>query len=213
MKNFLLRNWIEGLTFLSGFLNTALIQIYAVSVSHHTGNMTRLALSLGSFDFHSARFLFLSVLCFFAGSFVAGFLFYDRVFHLQKTYGLFLIGFSVVFLSLFFLDFWQDLCVFITTFILGMQNGMFIFFDGILVRTTHVTGYLTDAATSFGMAMRGKPNEMRRTLFYIKSMCFFIFGGIFSVLAAKDYVFLIASCSYLFLGVVYFILRRTKENL
>ena len=58
-------------------------------------------------------------------------------------------------------------------FYMGVLNGMFIFYKDVVVRTTHVTGYLTDAGFELGAALRGGSGHGWKILFYLGSLGLF----------------------------------------
>lgn len=91
--------------------------------------------------------------------------------------------------------------------ILGMQNGMFIFYKDILIRTTHFSGYLTDAGLALGMVLRGKRHELKRCLFYVSGIVCFITGAAASVFVAPQVFFYTAAFLYFLTGLFYFIFR------
>ena len=151
--------WIAFLTFLSGFINVGAIRSFSLPVSHHTGNVSHLALSIAHKNIAEVCIITSAILAFFAGAFFSGLLFHQRKFGLKKRYGILLMGLAMIFLSLALFKTPQILKVSALSFAAGVQNAMFIFYGDILVRTTHITGYLTDAAFALAMCLRGKKDK------------------------------------------------------
>lgn len=201
--------WIVFLTFAAGFVNVAAMRLLASTVSHHTGNISRIALFISEKNYNPLTVSLIAVICFFTGAFVSGLMFYQRKFALKKRYGIFLMSFSVCFLALSFFYIPKKIQIAILAFILGMQNGMFIYYGDVIVRTTHITGYLTDAAFALGMAVRGDKTKIPIALFYLINIFAFLTGGILSGFTEKTYIFPFCACMYFSAGLYYFILRKT----
>lgn len=208
-KSAAFRFWIVFLTFAAGFVNVAVMRLFAATVSHHTGNMSKIAFFISERNFNLLGGPLIAVFCFFTGAFVSGLMFYQRKFALKKRYGIFLMSFSVCFAVISFFYIPKKIQIAILAFILGMQNGMFIYYGDVIVRTTHITGCLTDAAFALGMAVRGDTIKIPLALFYLVNIVAFLMGGILSGVMEKTYIFLLCACMYFSAGLYYFILRKT----
>lgn len=202
--------WIAFLTFLSGFINVGAIRIFSLPISHHTGNVSHLALSIVHKNIAEVCIITSAILAFFAGAFVSGLLFHQRKFGLKKRYGILLMGLAGIFLSLALFKTPQILKVSALSFAAGVQNAMFIFYGDILVRTTHITGYLTDAAFALAMCLRGKKDKFRFFLFYSLNILFFLAGGIIAGLIKISSFFIASACLYLIAGLYYFMMREKQ---
>ena len=202
--------WIAFLTFLSGFINVGAIRSFSLPVSHHTGNVSHLALSIAHKNIPEVFIICSAILAFFAGAFFSGLLFHQRKFGLKKRYGILLMGLAMIFLSLALFKTPQILKVSALSFAAGVQNAMFIFYGDILVRTTHITGYLTDAAFALAMCLRGKKDKFRFFLFYSLNILFFLAGGITAGLIKISSFFIASACLYLIAGLYYFMMRRKQ---
>jgi len=200
--------WIAFLTFLSGFINVGAIRSFSLPVSHHTGNVSHLALSIVHKNITEVFIIASAILAFFAGAFISGLLFHQRKFGLKKRYGILLMGLAGIFLSLALFKTPQILKVSALSFAAGVQNAMFIFYGDILVRTTHITGYLTDAAFALAMCLRGKKDKFRFFLFYSLNILFFLAGGITAGLIKISSFFIASACLYLIAGLYYFMMRK-----
>ena len=157
--------WIAFLTFLSGFINVGAIRSFSLPISHHTGNVSHLALSIAHKNITEVFIIASAILAFFAGAFFSGLLF----------------------------------------------HAMFIFYGDILVRTTHITGYLTDAAFALAMCLRGKKDKFRFFLFYSLNILFFLAGGITAGLIKIGSFFISSACLYLIAGLYYFMMRKKRK--
>jgi uncharacterized membrane protein YoaK (UPF0700 family) len=65
----------------------------------------------------------------------------------------------------------------------GLQNAMVSSYSGALVRTTHMTGLVTDIGTMLGARLRGQPLDRRRVLLYVILLSGFLIGGVVGALA------------------------------
>lgn len=202
--------WIAFLTFLSGFINVGAIRSFSLPISHHTGNVSHLALSIVHKNIAEVCIITSAILAFFAGAFVSGLLFHQRKFGLKKRYGILLMGLAMIFLSLALFKTPQILKISALSFAAGIQNAMFIFYGDILVRTTHITGYLTDAAFALAMCLRGKKDKFRFFLFYSLNILFFLAGGIIAGLIKISSFFIASACLYLIAGLYYFMMRKKQ---
>lgn len=163
------------MTALSGALNVYAIKVFGNTVTHHTGNLSNLAINLFENSYMFGRLL-LIVLTFMLGSLGAGLIFDRRGEFYISCYGRALIASGIV-LFIFNFLYGSIVTVYLISFISGLENGMKLYCQGIKVRFTHMTGYLTDLGVN--LAVVDKDDEARaRVRFYIQSILAFIFGGI-----------------------------------
>lgn len=83
-----------------------------------------------------------------------------------------------------------------------MQNAMFITYREVLVRSSHITGYLTDAGFAFGEYLKGYREDVWKIKFYLLSILFFIIGGILGYLLIENlkYPLIIVGFLYIIIG-------------
>lgn len=60
----------------------------------------------------------------------------------------------------------------------GLQNGMATNYSGAVIRTTHVTGMITDLGVALGQMARGQRPERRRLGLYGLLLAAFLLGGV-----------------------------------
>ena len=95
--------------------------------------------------------------------------------------------------------FTRDYAVYLLTFIFGFQNSLLIKYDGVLVRSTHITGYLTDSARIIGRYLKTKDSsKIHVSIFFLISIGFFILGGIL--------YFYVKNFSQILVAIIYLIL-------
>ena len=201
---------IHLLTFIAGFLNGVFFIIAGTAVSHHTGTITRVALTLSQGAVAEAAAFLLLILSFYIGACISGMLFHKSDCTFSKRYGILLLVFSTVFFAIAVLRPPLQIVLIITCVILGIQNGMFIPYDGILIRTSHFSGYLTDAGLAMGKVMRGKRQELRRGVHYLSGIVCFAAGAAASAFMPSIAFFYIIAVFYFFTAVFYFTFIRAR---
>ena len=201
---------IHLLTFIAGFLNGVFFIIAGTAVSHHTGTITRVALTLSQGAVAEAAAFLLLILSFYIGACISGMLFHKSDCTFSKRYGILLLVFSTVFFAIAVIRPPLQIVLIITCVILGIQNGMFIPYDGILIRTSHFSGYLTDAGLAMGKVMRGKRQELRRGVHYLSGIVCFAAGAAASAFMPSIAFFYIIAVFYFFTAVFYFTFIRAR---
>jgi uncharacterized membrane protein YoaK (UPF0700 family) len=206
--------WITSLTFLGGATNISAIMLFQTTITHHTGNISKAAIALASGDF-TIFLLLLSYLALFSlGSVIAGFLFYRRHDHLRILYTLLpiLLG-SALLLSITFLAA-DAVILMVISLGMGLQNGTYFKVRGIMIRTTHMTGYLTDAAFALGAVLKGNMHELWKVGWYFASILVFFIGGMiatFIVLSYGKIVLDVIALAYIALGLFVFLFNPQLE--
>lgn len=187
--------------------------LYSYTVSHSTGNTSKLAIYL--LGGNSVSFFVVSAIiaAFVLGAFIAGFIVGDAKFKLGKSYGmLLLIESAALLLSFLFLSNDQVYGEIFAAFACGAQNAMTSTYSGAVVRTTHMTGILSDIGSVCGQIFRpGTRAETWRLKVLIPLWLSFLFGGILGRLAYvafRAYSILIPSFLVGFCGMAYLPLQN-----
>jgi uncharacterized membrane protein YoaK (UPF0700 family) len=178
----------------AGFVNAvAMLSSFAITVSHLTGVSTRLGFSLCHFDFSTAIYQFSIVLFYCFGCVLVGSFISNQRFYYSRKYGIFLIFESAIIAiaaTLFLQE--NKLGIYFAAFGMGVQNSLFSNFSGAVVRTTHVTGLVTDIGLLFGHWIRFKepPKELWRLKVFVPLYVGYVFGALlagwfFSFLGVK----------------------------
>lgn len=202
-------SWILLLTASAGFLNAVTLMQFAMPSSHHTGNLTNSMIRLIEGDFSGFLQIIMLLLSYLIGTVISGFLFPDQQFKLKRRYGWIeiIISLLIVFGSIYIKH--SNWYLLETTMILGLQNGMFVYYKGIIVRTTHMTGNLTDTGLAIGRALAGRHSELWKARFQLINLSCFLLGGLLSssILFYTDLnIWQAASSIYMFTGLLYFLL-------
>lgn len=168
--------WIYGLTVLGGFFNAGAILLHARPASHHTGNLSGLALALFDAEIPLVKELLAVMLAYIAGAAVSGFLFHDRKFKPSSRYGILLLLMGVLLGTAALRRHESVGLLFLGAGFMGVQNGLFIYYRNILFRTTHVTGTFTDFGFALGgLSARGPGGKRADPLLW--SVDSVVFGG------------------------------------
>ena len=183
-----LPNWIQLGAFLlamnAGLINTlGLITVLHQSISHMTGNVSMFAIALSHLDYGMMLYIALVLVCFILGSFYSGFILGDGNLKLGRRYGT-----PLTLVSLFMLLCWLFLPYFPRYALLwaaaamGVQNAMVSHYRGTIIRTTHLSGVLTDIGLAFGYIARGLKVDSRRLLLHFLIFFGFVAGGIMATM-------------------------------
>lgn len=177
--------WILALVFLAGLLNAAGFLRFGQTLSHMTGNLTKMGLALTSAEAEPVLLFLLFILSFFAGATLSGFSFPVHRTGLWRRSGLVLLGCGVLLLMIQAFKAPLALSLAAIALVLGAQNGLAVRYRGILTRTTHMTGHLTDCGAALGRMIAGKSfrgENLRLFLFHLACLVCFALGAAFCAL-------------------------------
>lgn len=139
---------------IAGFVNSAGFLLIGAFTSHVTGNVGRLANDVAVADIGAAASALLMIFAFFMGAFLANLLVESSVFSRREhavalvllveaaLLGLFVVAAHLSFFSI--RPRGMDLNAAVLCAAMGMQNSLITRLSGATVRTTHLTGVVTD---------------------------------------------------------------------
>jgi uncharacterized membrane protein YoaK (UPF0700 family) len=190
-----------------GFVNSSGFLLVGSFTSHVTGNIGRLTSDLASKDLHAAVAAATMVAAFFSGAFVASVAIESTFFrNVGRAYGAALVG-EAALLGAFILvahfthgehPRLQDARALFLCAAMGLQNSLVTRLSGAVIRTTHMTGTITDLGIesarwfrwwraslsqrldlplSFGRRPTERPSGVKVVLL-LTMACAFILGGI-----------------------------------
>ena len=173
--------WI-GVAFLAlsaGFINVvAFLGFTHKAITHVTGNLSVFSSSLYKGDTPAIIHLLILIFSFFLGSVLSGAIIMDGHLKLGRSYGvaLFIEAFLLLAATFCFLQnsFWGEA---LASMACGLQNAMVSTYSGAIIRTTHMTGVLTDLGSLIGQFIQGMQIDVRRLKIHSLIISSFIVGG------------------------------------
>jgi uncharacterized membrane protein YoaK (UPF0700 family) len=168
----------------AGIINVlGLITVLHQSISHMTGNASLFAEALVQQQYSHVLYLLLIMISYVLGSSYSGYILGNSHFQLGRRYGvpLSLVSIFILLCWLFIPDHPQYALLWASA-AMGMQNAMVSHYKGTIIRTTHLSGVLTDLGLALGYFFRGLGIEKRRVTLHLLILFGFILGGIIASL-------------------------------
>ena len=164
----------------AGCINAAgLIGLHHQALSHMSGTAAIFGTELARGDLGAALHAALVLSFFFFGCVLSGILVRNEALQLGRRYGVALIGESVLlFIAAHLLVNGQGAGDFLAAMACGLQNALATSYSGAVIRTTHITGIITDLGLAAGAALRRDRVDARRTGLYVLLALGFIGGSI-----------------------------------
>jgi len=174
--------WLGGssLAFLAGMINAVgFMSFQHQGVTHLTGSTTLVGIAAARGD-REMLFYLAGIIAFFViGAALGGFVIQDGALRLGRRYAVaLLLESGLLFLSIPLLTQQIELGAYLASCACGLQNGMTTTFTGASVRTTHVTGVITDLSIFLGQWLRGIPLDRRRILLNTLLLLAFVTGAV-----------------------------------
>lgn len=213
----LLKFWIYTLTFSAGFLNaTAFIQ-YSSVVTHHTGTVTQAGIQLSNGNWHNMWLSLALIICYIMGAIISGLLFPEEIFLPRKRYSWILFILSFILFVMLKLNISVRWLLCYLSLMVGTQNGMFVTYRGMIIRTAHMSGTLTDIGLTLGRWLSGTGSEYKEKFyFHLFNFISFLSGctiaGVFSTIFFLNMLY-VTILFNLINGLAYFYLYRRYHQL
>jgi uncharacterized membrane protein YoaK (UPF0700 family) len=171
------------LAFLSTAMNTGIVLTLGTSVSQMSGEVSRIGRNLldtSPEGFALGIDLTVAVSGFLGGAILAGFTIHHPTLDQSMPYGrcLMFIG-GCLLLAHPALTSLPRNALGLCGFASGFQNAMATHYRGIILRTTHITGLVTDIGSHIGMVLRGHTIAPWKIVVPSLVVFFFFLGGIF----------------------------------
>jgi uncharacterized membrane protein YoaK (UPF0700 family) len=150
----------------AGFINSIALGVFRSPVSHMTGAVSYLGIEMAGRHSSDAIATLSIILSFIVGAAFAGFIVGAEELAPGRRYGvaLFLEG-AVLVLATWVLTHGRHFGVSLIAMACGLQNATTSSYCGLMIRTTHVTGTVTDIGVMFGHWLRHRHIERRKLLF------------------------------------------------
>lgn len=153
---------IAGCVNAVGFLS-----VHRQALCHMSGIMTTIGLDTATSRFDLASQAFGILAAFFLGALASGFILRQSSLQIGRRYGVVLaIESALLFAATHFLREGLRSGEFLAAMACGLQNAMASSYSHAIVRTTHVTGMVTDLGVACGHLLRGQTVEWQRFRLY-----------------------------------------------
>lgn len=153
---------IAGCVNAVGFLS-----VHRQALCHMSGIMTTIGLDTATNQYALAGQAFGILAAFFLGALVSGFILRQSSLQIGRRYGVVLsIESALLFVATHFLREGLHSGEFLAAMACGLQNAMASSYSNAIVRTTHVTGMVTDLGVACGHLLRGQTVEWQRFRLY-----------------------------------------------
>jgi uncharacterized membrane protein YoaK (UPF0700 family) len=176
--------WVYGggfvLTVTAGWINAAAwLGMAHQAMSHATGTVSIAAIQLAKGDLAASLKAMTVVLFFFAGSAISGAIVRDPTLHQGRRYGVALMIEAGLLLSALLLFRAGSLAgEYLGAMACGLQNGLATNYSGAVIRTTHMTGIVTDLGLSLGYALHRQKVDWFKFRLWLTLLAGFFTGGV-----------------------------------
>ncbi len=167
----------------AGYVNVVMLLLFRVPVSHMSGAASHLSEELAMQDGSAAAYVAAILLSFLGGATLCGVIIGKSVLRLGRRYGLILMiegGFLA--LAAVLAQRGMTAALLPSAFACGLQNAMATTYHHQIIRTTHVTGIVTDLGLLIGHAFKGEPIRRFAAMMLVVLLSGFIAGGLMGVL-------------------------------
>ncbi|QIK80661.1 DUF1275 domain-containing protein [Lysobacter sp. HDW10] len=205
--------WV--LAFMAGIINVVgFLGFEHQGITHLTGTTSMLGAAIADANMSGVLHFALLIVAFVLGCAISGFVIQDSKFQLGRRYGVALLfTSSLLFLSVPLLSRGSAWGMYSAACAAGIQNAMVSAFSGAVVRTTHVSGMLTDLGISLGHVLRRLPLDTPRLRLSLTVITGFLCGGIAGALLfrAVRYEALLVPASLSALAAVSYVVFRLRH--
>lgn len=156
------------LTLIAGCVNAVgFLSVHRQALCHMSGIMTSLGLNTAQGQTEAAMQIFGILSAFFLGALTSGFILRQSTLQVGRRYGVVLaLESALLFIATQFLREGLRSGEFLAAMACGLQNAMASSYSGAVVRTTHVTGMVTDLGIACGQILHGQAVEWQRFRLY-----------------------------------------------
>lgn len=167
------------LSLTAGIVNAiALLGFVSLSVSHVTGTATLTSTAIVQGDWRHYGAGVMTILAFLVGAMLSGMIVRGESLQLGRRYGVALI-LEAMLLYAACLAFTQRWFVgeMLASMACGLQNAMIATYSGSVIRTTHLTGLVTDIGVALGNWLTGRPVKQLQVVLQLAICIGFFWGG------------------------------------
>jgi uncharacterized membrane protein YoaK (UPF0700 family) len=177
------------LTTAAGAINAVgFLGVHHQALSHMSGTVTTLAMELGRAHYAVALHTLAILAAFFAGCLVSGAVIRQATLRLGRRYGIALaLESAALFAAVYFLRRGANVGDYLAAMACGLQNAMVSSYSGSTMRTTHMTGMVTDLGIACGHFVRGEVVDWYRFRLYGVLLLGFFGGGLIGALGYERF--------------------------
>ncbi len=178
-----------ALAFCAGMVNViAILGFVHKGITHVTGNCSLFSIFVVDGDWNGIRQTAWVVASFFAGAALSGLIIGDAHLRMGRRYGA-AMGLECTLLLASTVGFVRGGIYgeYFASMAAGLQNGMASTYSESIVRTTHLTGILTDLGSLAGNALRGIKVNMRRVNLLAVIFLSFLGGGLLGTVSYRRF--------------------------
>ncbi len=169
-----------GLACMAGGINAVgFLGMHHQAISHMSGTLTVLSNELAAGRFSLAVYAVAVVVSFFIGSVLSAAIIRESALKLGRRYGVVLVIESALLFAacrMLMTGNYAGDCL--AAMACGLQNAMATHYSGAVIRTTHMTGIITDIGIAVGLRLRGVAIDGRRVRLLLLLLAGFFCGGI-----------------------------------
>jgi uncharacterized membrane protein YoaK (UPF0700 family) len=208
-----------GLAFGAAFANIGVVLHTGTSVSHLTGDLVRLTVDLLDAAPGAVAGLArvaVAMCAFFLGATLSGYIVHHPDLDFARPYGRTVTVIGLIFLAASWgIPRAPVAGIALAAFGCGLQNALASRYRGVILRTTHLTGLITDLGIGLGMRLRGFDIPVWKLLVPVALIASFFLGGLFGAgvffFSMYDPVF-VAGLAYCAAGAGWSLRRRLQAR-
>lgn len=210
------RGWIFAgtgtLALIAGYVNVVMLGFFDTPVSHMSGAVSRLGIDLATAQLADLWVMMGIVAGFLSGALLSGLWLGAATLQMGRRYGaLLLLQGIMLALACWLALAGMQWAVPLAAMACGLQNAMASAYRGLVLRTTHVTGIVTDIGVLIGLRWRHKQIQPWKLTLLMTILGSFFLGGLAGALALARWGLLalaFASAACLLLAAAHYLLVR-----
>jgi len=200
--------WISFImTLIAGYINSAMLIEFGIPVSQMTGVSSRISDALIDIDWVELLKNLMILFGFFAVAVLSGLLVCQSKYQPTPNYGYaLLINSGLLLVAALFSFIQSEVSILLAAIACGLQNALVASYRGLQIRTTHVTGTVTDLGVHLARKIKHKNAWSWRGNVLIVLFLGFLVGGIIGIFAYRlfpNWSLIFPAGFSLILGLVY----------
>lgn len=175
-----------GLSGIAGFSNSAVLQEGSLAVSHLTGSITRVSVELAEGDSSNILPFVIILGAFFSGSVLSGAVVGKKELGAGRRYTL-MLAFEALIFGVAGALAQEGIAlpsIGLAALACGLQNALASSFRGLVVRTTHMTGIVTDLGFHVGQVLAARRRVEGQFALQFSILGSFTLGGVLGAVAS-----------------------------